>query len=65
MRGIYATGSSIYAATNGGLSISNNGGSSWTNYNSTTAALTGIDHIKPAQPHGSRTAHVDNQMAAA
>ena len=30
--GVYASGSSIYAATFGGLSISTNNGSSWTNY---------------------------------
>jgi hypothetical protein len=41
VRGVYASGSSIYAATNttngtaGGLSISTNNGSSWTNYTTT------------------------------
>jgi len=32
--GVYASGSNIYAATYGGLSISTNGGSSFTNYTS-------------------------------
>jgi hypothetical protein len=32
VQGVYASGSSIYAATTGGLSISTNGGNSFTNY---------------------------------
>ena len=33
--GVYASGSSIYAATDGGLSISTDAGSSWTTYTTT------------------------------
>ena len=40
MYGVYASGSNIYAATDGGLSISTNGGSSFTNY-TTTSGLVG------------------------
>ena len=36
MYGVYASGSNIYAATRGGLSISTNGGSSFTNYTTTS-----------------------------
>lgn len=32
LNGVYAIGSTVYAATNGGLSISTNGGTSFTNY---------------------------------
>jgi hypothetical protein len=35
VRGVYAIGSTIYAATDGGLSISSNGGTSFTNYTTT------------------------------
>jgi hypothetical protein len=35
VRGVYAVGSTIYAATIGGLSISTNGGTSFTNYTTT------------------------------
>ena len=35
VRDVYTSGSSIYAATDGGLSISTNGGSSFTNYTTT------------------------------
>jgi len=34
--GVYASGSTIYAATNGGLSVSSNNGTNWTN--STTSS---------------------------
>ena len=38
LRGVYASGNNIYAATTAGVSISTNGGSSWTNYtNSNTS----------------------------
>ena len=33
--GVYASGSTIYAATFGGVSVSTNGGTSWTNYTTT------------------------------
>jgi hypothetical protein len=33
LQGVYASGSTIYAATSGGLSISTDGGTSFTNYN--------------------------------
>ena len=36
VQGVYASGSNIYAATTGGLSISTNGGSSFTNYTTTS-----------------------------
>jgi hypothetical protein len=36
VRGVYASGSNIYAATDGGLGISTNGGSSFTNYTTTS-----------------------------
>ena len=36
--GVYASGSTIYAATNGGLSVSRNNGTSWTNYASGLAS---------------------------
>jgi hypothetical protein len=32
VNGVYASGSNIYAATSGGLSISTNRGTSWNNY---------------------------------
>ena len=32
MFGVYESGGTIYAATQGGLSLSTNGGLSWTNY---------------------------------
>jgi hypothetical protein len=32
VRGVYATGSTVYVATSQGLSISTNGGANWTNY---------------------------------
>ena len=35
VRSVYAIGSTIYAATNGGLGISTNGGTSFTNYTTT------------------------------
>ena len=35
VNGVFVTGTTIYAATNGGLSVSTNGGTSWTNYTTT------------------------------
>jgi hypothetical protein len=35
VRGVYAIGSTVYAATQGGLSISTNGGANFTNYTTT------------------------------
>jgi len=32
VNGVYASGSTIYAATEGGLSVSSNNGTNWTNY---------------------------------
>jgi len=43
VRGVYASGSSIYAATYGGLSISTNNGTSWSNY--TTANGLGDNYV--------------------
>jgi hypothetical protein len=36
VQGVYSSGSNIYAATTGGLSISTNGGSGFTNYTTTS-----------------------------
>jgi hypothetical protein len=36
VNGVYASGSNIFAATSGGLSISTNGGGSFTNYTTTS-----------------------------
>jgi hypothetical protein len=51
MNGVYASGSSIYAATSGGLGISTNGGSSFTNY--TTANGMGDASVKGVYASGS------------
>ena len=51
MSGVYASGSSIYAATIGGLSISTNGGSSFTNY--TTAQGLGNNDVYGVYASGS------------
>ena len=47
---VYASGSSIYAATQGGLSISTNGGSSFTNY--TTANGLGSNTVRGVYADG-------------
>ncbi len=44
--GVFAAGGSIYAATSGGLSISTNGGSSWSNY--TIAQGLGTNSVRVA-----------------
>ena len=49
--GVYASGSSIYAATSGGLSISTNGGSSFTN--TTTANGLGNNTVNGVYASGS------------
>jgi hypothetical protein len=49
--GVYASGSSIYAATSGGLSISTNGGSSFTN--TTTANGLGNNFVNGVYASGS------------
>jgi hypothetical protein len=51
VRGVYASGSSIYAATGGGLSISTNGGTSFTNY--TTANGLGSNFMRGVYASGS------------
>ena len=51
VNGVYASGSSIYAATLGGLSISTNGGSSFTNY--TTANGLGSNFVRGVFASGS------------
>ena len=52
MLGVYASGSSIYAGTNGsGLSISTDAGSSWTNY--TTANGLGDNQVRGVYASGS------------
>ena len=50
MRGVYASGTSIYAATDGGLGISTNGGSSFTNY--TTASGLGSNTVRGVYASG-------------
>jgi hypothetical protein len=49
--GVYASGSSIYAATFGGLSISTDGGTSWTN--KTTASGLGNNTVYGVYASGS------------
>jgi hypothetical protein len=51
VRGVYASGSNIYAATAGGLSISTNGASSFTNY--TTTSGLGSDFVQGVYASGS------------
>ena len=52
VQGVYASGSSIYAATyGGGLSISTNGGTSFTNY--TTANGLGSNFMRGVYASGS------------
>ena len=51
MTGVYASGSSIYAATAFGLSISTNNGSSWSNY--TTAQGLANDLVRGVYASGS------------
>ena len=51
VNGVYASGSNIYAATNGGLGISTNGGSSFTNY--TTANGLGNNNVFGVYASGS------------
>jgi hypothetical protein len=51
VRGVYASGTSIYAATDGGLGISSNGGSNWTNY--TTANGLGNNQVFGVYASGS------------
>ena len=51
MYGVYASGSNIYAATDGGLSISTNGGSSFTNY--TIANGLGSNNVRGVYASGS------------
>ena len=43
VRGVYASGSTIYAATSVGVSVSTNGGTNWTNY--TTANGLGDNYV--------------------
>ena len=50
--GVYASGSTIYAATfGGGLSVSTNGGTNWTNY--TTANGLGANNVRGVYAIGS------------
>jgi len=49
--GVYASGSTIYAATNGGLSVSSNNGTSWTNY--TTSSGLGSNAVLGVYASGS------------
>ena len=51
VNGVYASGSNIYAATNGGLGISTNGGSSFTN--KTTASGLGSNFVYGVYASGS------------
>ena len=51
MNGVSVSGSSIYAATGGGLSISTNGGTSFTNY--TTANGLGSNFMRGVYASGS------------
>lgn len=49
---VYVSGSSIYTATWGGLSISNDGGSSWTTYTTANSDL-GDDYVYDVYVDGS------------
>jgi len=49
--GVYAAGSTIYAATDGGLSVSANNGTNWTNY--TTGSGLGNDIVYGVYAAGS------------
>jgi hypothetical protein len=51
VNGVYASGSTIYAATGGGLSVSSNNGTSWTNY--TTANGLGNNLVNGVYASGS------------
>jgi hypothetical protein len=51
VNGVYADGSTIYAATSGGLSISTNNGTNWTNY--TTGSGLGSDIVNGVYAAGS------------
>ena len=51
VRGVYATGSTVYAATSGGLSISTDSGASWTNR--TTANGLGNNNVRGVYAAGS------------
>jgi hypothetical protein len=50
VRGVYASGSSVYVATTGGLSVSTNGGTSYTNY--TTTDGLGNDFVRGVYASG-------------
>ncbi|MCX5967066.1 MAG: hypothetical protein NTV57_05370 [Cyanobacteria bacterium] len=50
MRGVYASGNSVYVATAGGLSVSTNGGTSYTNY--TTADGLGNNFVRGVYASG-------------
>ena len=51
VRGVYAAGSTIYAATGGGLSVSTDNGTHWTNY--TTGSGLGSDFVHGVYAAGS------------
>jgi hypothetical protein len=50
VRGVYASGNSVYVATTGGLSVSTNGGTSYTNY--TTADGLGKNFVRGVYASG-------------
>ncbi|MFM9059260.1 MAG: PEP-CTERM sorting domain-containing protein [Planctomycetaceae bacterium] len=62
VRGVYASGSTVYAATDYGLSLSTNGGANWTNYTTTNGL--GDNFVWNVYASGSTTdAATDNGLS--